>query len=82
MNTQPPNPIEFITQLVDLIEELTDEDDCWFDHHGCCQAHGLADPPCPHARAKALVATFRKGQENGHQLFMLLNTWNAARPTS
>jgi len=39
-----------------LIRDLVDEDDCWFDHHGGCQAHGyLSLEPgqlCPHAEAK------------------------------
>lgn len=42
-----------------LIRELVDQDDCWFDHHGGCQAHGyLGLEPgekCPHAEAKALL---------------------------
>lgn len=45
---------------VDLLESLVDDDDCWFDHHGGCQAHGyLSLKPgelCPQAELKALLA--------------------------
>ena len=48
-------------QLMQLIDDLTDEDDCEFDHHGGCQMHGyLSLKPgelCPHAEAKQRVAT-------------------------
>lgn len=39
-----------------LVEELIDPDPCWFDHHGYCQAHKLHEKPCPHERAKDLLA--------------------------
>ena len=43
-----------------LINDLTDPDDCWFDHHGGCQAHGILglEPgeKCPHAEAGELLA--------------------------
>ncbi len=44
--------------LLRLIGDLTDPDDCWFDHHGYCQAHGWTDtdPRCPHARAREVLA--------------------------
>lgn len=35
-----------------LIAELTDSDECSYDHHGLCQAHSLQEKPCPHERAK------------------------------
>ena len=25
---------------IELLNALVDSDDCWFDHHGGCQAHG------------------------------------------
>lgn len=44
----------------ELLEDLVDQDECWFDHHGGCQAHGyLSLEPgerCPHAEAKELLA--------------------------
>ncbi len=43
-----------------LIRDLGDADDCWFDHHGGCQAHGyLSLEPgekCPQQEAKELLA--------------------------
>lgn len=41
--------------LLDLVRDLTDPDDCHYDHHGYCQAHNLSDD-CPHKRAKTLLA--------------------------
>ncbi len=42
-----------------LIRDLTDSDDCWFDHHGGCQAHGyLSLKPgekCPQQEAKEIL---------------------------
>lgn len=38
-----------------LLIELTDEDDCRYDHHGYCQAHSLDTAPCPHSRSKTLI---------------------------
>lgn len=49
-----------ITVPTDLLRSLVDEDNCWFDHHGGCQAHGfLSLEPgqlCPHEEAKQLLA--------------------------
>ncbi|BAD58844.1 hypothetical protein [Nocardia farcinica] len=49
-----------LVQLRQLVRDLTDPDECWFDHHGGCQAHGyLSLEPgelCPHAEAKQLIA--------------------------
>jgi hypothetical protein len=42
-----------------LIRDLADEDPCWFDHHGGCQAHSyLSLEPgekCPQQEAKDLL---------------------------
>jgi hypothetical protein len=45
-----------IFAMLALIEELTHDDECQYDHHGYCQAHFLHERPCPHERAKALLA--------------------------
>lgn len=49
-----------LIQLRQLIRDFTDPDECWFDHHGGCQAHGYlsleAGELCPHAEAKQLIA--------------------------
>ncbi|UYM26604.1 hypothetical protein SEA_BAUER_55 [Arthrobacter phage Bauer] len=49
-----------LTQATALIRDLSDRDECWFDHHGGCQAHGYlsleAGETCPQADAKAWVA--------------------------
>jgi hypothetical protein len=49
-----------LTKLQRLIHDLTDPDDCWFDHNGGCQAHGyLSLKPgemCPQQEAKEWLA--------------------------
>lgn len=42
-------------RMLELLGELVDPDDCWFDHHGYCQAHNLQEKPCPHERARDLL---------------------------
>lgn len=53
-----------ITIPVELLRSLVDEDDCWFDHHGGCQAHGyLSLKPgeqCPQSEAKELLAAHKQ----------------------
>lgn len=48
-----------IARLKDIVEALTDDDPCYYDHHGYCQAHGwmAVSPACPHARARALTGS-------------------------
>ncbi|MCP2162679.1 hypothetical protein [Williamsia serinedens] len=39
-----------------LIGDLYDESECWYDHHGYCQAHGWTDTSlCPHRRAAIVL---------------------------
>ncbi len=51
--------------LVELLRDLTDPGECSFDHHGYCQEHvWLTDErPCPHGRAKKLLALVDEGAE-------------------
>jgi hypothetical protein len=50
---------ESLKQVKVLLAELVDPDDCWFDHHGGCQAHGYLSleqgEKCPHFEAKELL---------------------------
>lgn len=48
-----------LAEAVNLLGQLTDAEDCSFDHHGDCQAHGFFDLTgclCPHQAAKNLIA--------------------------
>lgn len=49
-----------ITIPVELLRSLVDDDPCWFDHHGGCQAHGFLSlepgEKCPHQEAKEILA--------------------------
>jgi hypothetical protein len=42
--------------LLGLITEFVSPDACQYDHHGYCQAHSLDPAPCPHERARGLLA--------------------------
>lgn len=43
----------------ELLLSLVDRDDCWFDHHGGCQAHGYLrlehGQVCPQAELKEIL---------------------------
>jgi hypothetical protein len=42
-----------------LLEDLVDDEPCWFDHHGGCQGHGYLSlqhgETCPQAELKTLL---------------------------
>jgi hypothetical protein len=46
-------------KVTQLLADLVDPDDCWFDHNGGCQVHGyISLQPgelCPHEEAKRLL---------------------------
>lgn len=48
-------------QMRQLIRDMTDPGECWFDHRGGCQEHGYLELKpgelCPHAEAKQLLGT-------------------------
>lgn len=41
-------------KLESLIRDLADDDDCAYDHNGCCQTH-YRQAPCPHKQSKAVL---------------------------
>ena len=47
-------------QILEVLQCLVDEEDCWFDHHGGCQAHFFLSlepgEKCPQQEAKELIA--------------------------
>jgi len=51
-----------VKRAIVIIIDLIDEDDCYFDHHGYCQAHGWPDKgfTCPHARGKMLLKELKE----------------------
>ena len=58
---QGPAPrAEGLDVPTDLLESLVDEEECRFDHHGGCQAHGyLSLQPgdlCPQHELKSIIA--------------------------
>ena len=49
-----------LSEAYAVIRNLVDPDDCWYDHHGGCQAHGFLslehNEVCPHTKAKQWLA--------------------------
>lgn len=49
-----------IERLREALEGLVDDEPCWKDHHGYCQAHGLNDP-CEMAIARQALGAPHAG---------------------
>lgn len=41
--------------LLELVRQLLDDDDCVYDHHDLCQTHFLHERPCPYERGRELL---------------------------
>ena len=54
-------------RLLELVSDfIFDDDPCFHDHHGYCQAHGwFCTDPCPHKRARAAIAAAKGGRDAG-----------------
>ena len=66
-----PTAAGLIVVPVELLEALIDPEECCFDHHGGCQAHGyLSLEPgerCPQAEARELLAASIENEaRDGH----------------
>ena len=46
---------EYINALEDVLIDLLDLEECYYDRHGYCQAHYLDPKPCPVERGKVLI---------------------------
>jgi hypothetical protein len=59
---------EQVHQLLGLLDCVHDDDSCWFDHHGGCQAHGFLDlksgEVCPQREIGEVLKAAASG-ENG-----------------
>jgi hypothetical protein len=57
--TRPGSDADLLQLALGLLADMVDPDDCNYDHHGGCQAHGFLslEPPekCPHQIAKDLL---------------------------
>jgi 16S rRNA G966 N2-methylase RsmD len=53
---------DLLSRSLSILEDMVDPDECSYDHHGNCQAHGWTgiDPSCPHKRAKELLAEINR----------------------
>ncbi|TDP29881.1 hypothetical protein [Nocardia ignorata] len=50
-----------LARLRELVAMFIDGEDCWFDHAGDCQAHGMTLEPgelCPNAEVLQLLAAW------------------------
>lgn len=58
--TDVPALLATLTTALRLVWDMTDDGECWLDHHGGCQAHAYLSlgpgEKCPHAEAKELLA--------------------------
>lgn len=58
-----------LSEVTALVAALTDPEDCSFDHHGGCQAHGYLDlkigEMCPQLEAKAWVHNHAAAERGG-----------------
>lgn len=52
----PDHDAQVRVPLLSLIADLTDDGPCRYDHNGYCQGHSLDPKPCPHERAKRVLA--------------------------
>ena len=52
----PDHDAQVRVPLLSLIADLADDGPCHYDHNGYCQAHSLDPRPCPHERAKRVLA--------------------------
>lgn len=44
-----------LIMAIKLLKELIDPDDCSYDHHGNCQAHGCSTSPCIMEQSKQFI---------------------------
>lgn len=53
---------------LNLLECFVDPDECWYDHHGGCQAHGyLSLQPgmvCPQLELKQLLEKYKEKESD------------------
>lgn len=50
-------------ELLEVARDMTDIDECSYDHHGLCQTHGIFHP-CPHGTMnKILEIMDRSGKQ-------------------
>lgn len=61
---------ELIDHLKSIIESLIDDEPCWKDHHGYCQAHYLSDP-CEIDEARKALSMQPNEQEDKEMTDMI-----------
>lgn len=51
--------LDALTVATELIDRLTDDGTCDYDHHDNCRTHGLQRRPCPHPLGRQFVEAWR-----------------------
>ena len=47
---------KLVDEIIEVLKDLEDSNECQFDHHGNCQQHGwIGDRECPQARLKRIL---------------------------
>jgi hypothetical protein len=56
--------IEAMEKVIPIIKAIIDEDNCWYDHHGQCQAHScdLDDGTCAQEALKRFTKDWEAGK--------------------
>ncbi len=66
MTAEAPRGVICLPVPLELADQLVDDDECVFDHHGGCQTHHLAEGTetagCPMAQLRALLERARGDQ--------------------
>lgn len=51
--------LDALTAAAELIDRLTDDSTCDYDHHDNCRTHSLHKRPCPHPLGRQFVEAWR-----------------------
>lgn len=67
-------PLDALTVATELIDRLTDDGACDYDHYDNCRTHSLQRRPCPHPLGRQFVTAWRaveaeqqKAADDDHQ---------------
>ena len=58
VNKKMKEQLKIAKEILEVVVEVNDEE-CWFDHHGYCQAHNLEED-CHIKKAREAIAALRE----------------------
>lgn len=59
----PVGWFQYGREALDLLSRMVDDEECWYDHNGFCQVHYRRGKPCPHERAREMLAELEYRKE-------------------